>query len=120
MMKFLPVFIAISVGLFAGNASAEGNAASGEAKVAVCGACHGADGNSAIPSTPNLAGQGEKYLFKQLQDVVSGERVIPEMTGLLNAYSGQDLQDIAAYYASLKFKNRCFVLYRVPCTIRCG
>ncbi|MFY0088617.1 c-type cytochrome, partial [Acinetobacter baumannii] len=32
----------------------------------VCAACHGADGNSAIPANPKLAGQHPEYLYKQL------------------------------------------------------
>ena len=43
-----------------------GDADAGQAKVAVCSACHGADGNSATPSFPSLAGQHEKYIIKQL------------------------------------------------------
>ena len=66
---------------------------------AVCGACHGADGNSPAPF-PKLAGQGEKYLFKQLQDIRDGARPVPTMAGQVDNMSDQDLADIAAYYAS--------------------
>lgn len=79
-----------------------GDAEAGKAKVVVCGACHGADGNSAAPNFPKLAGQGEKYLLKQLHDVKSGKRQIVEMTGMLTNLSDQDLADIAAYFASQK------------------
>jgi len=81
-------------------AHAAGNAAAGEQKVAICAACHGPDGNSQLGSNPKLAGQGEKYLLKQLLDVQSGKREIALMTGLLNNMSEQDLEDIAAFYAS--------------------
>ncbi len=77
----------------------EGDAAAGKAQTTVCAACHGADGNSSAPF-PKLAGQGEKYLYKQLQDVRDGARVIPTMIGQLDGKSDQDLADIAAYYAS--------------------
>lgn len=79
---------------------AAGDADAGKAKVAVCGACHGADGNSAAPNFPKLAGQGEKYLLKQLNDIKNGDRAVLEMTGLLNGFNDQDLADISAYYAS--------------------
>ncbi len=79
---------------------AGGDAAAGQAKTAMCAGCHGADGNSPAPNFPKLAGQGEKYLTKQLQDIKSGARPVLEMTGMLNAYSDQDLEDIAAYFAS--------------------
>jgi cytochrome c553 len=81
-------------------ALAEGNADAGKTKTAMCGACHGADGNSAAGSFPKLAGLGEKYLDKQLQDIKSGARPVAEMTGMLGALSDQDIADIAAYYAS--------------------
>ncbi|MFK7975323.1 MAG: cytochrome c [Halioglobus sp.] len=76
----------------------EGDAAAGKSQIAVCSACHGADGNSAAPF-PKLAGQGEKYLYKQLRDVRDGARVIPTMVGQLDGKSDQDLADIAAFYA---------------------
>ena len=79
---------------------AGGDAAAGQAKTAMCAGCHGVDGNSPLPNFPKLAGQGEKYLNKQLNDIKSGARAIPEMTGMLNAFSDQDLADIAAYFGS--------------------
>ncbi len=80
-------------------AHAQGDAAAGEGKVAVCSACHGPDGNSSIAENPKLAGQNEAYTFKQLLDIRDGARIVIQMTGLLDGYSDQDLQDMAAYYA---------------------
>ena len=79
---------------------AAGDATVGKSKTAMCAGCHGADGNSAVPSFPKLAGQGEKYLIKQLKDVKHGRRKIASMTGILDSFSDQDLSDLAAYYAS--------------------
>ena len=84
----------------AGQVVAAGDPANGEAKTTVCAACHGQDGNSAAPANPKLAGQGEKYLFKQLKDIQTKKREVLLMTGLLDELSDADLQDIAAYYAS--------------------
>lgn len=84
----------------AGFSQAAGNAEAGQALTAVCSACHGADGNSAVATFPKLAGQGEAYLVKQLQDIKSGSRVVVEMTGMLTAMNDQQLEDIAAYYSS--------------------
>lgn len=81
-------------------AYAAGDAARGEALATTCAACHGADGNSPAPNFPKLAGLGERYLTKQLADIKSGVRVIPEMIGLLNNSSEQDLADMAAFYAA--------------------
>jgi cbb3-type cytochrome c oxidase subunit III len=79
-----------------------GDAAAGQAKTAVCGACHGPDGNSLAPNFPKLAGQGQRYLLKQLHEIKDGKRVVLEMTGLLTNLNEQDLADIAAYYANQK------------------
>ena len=47
-----------------------GDAAAGKAKAAMCAACHGANGVSAVPTYPNLAGQKAAYLAKQIKDFV--------------------------------------------------
>ena len=99
-MNKLLVSLVLSLGV-AGSAHAlQGDAAAGEGKVAICTACHGADGNSMMPNWPKLAGQGERYLLKQLMDIKSGARVVPEMTGMLDNLNEQDLADIAAHYSS--------------------
>ena len=79
-----------------------GDAAGGQAKTAVCGACHGPDGNSMAPNFPKLAGQGDRYLLKQLHEIKDGKRQVLEMTGLLTNLNDQDLADIAAFYSSQK------------------
>jgi cytochrome c553 len=98
-MNKLLVSLLLTLGI-TGMAHAAGDAAAGQGKVAVCGACHGADGNSMAPTFPKLAGQGERYLLKQLHDIKSGARAVIPMTGLLTNLSDQDLADIAAYFAS--------------------
>lgn len=97
-MKKLIVGLVMLAGI-SGMASAEGNAERGEPLTATCAGCHGADGNSAAASFPKLAGQGAPYLLKQLQDIKSGNRVVTQMTGLLDGLNDQQLEDIAAYYA---------------------
>lgn len=89
---------AIVAALISASVLAAGDGAAGKAKAAVCAACHGADGNSAAGAFPKLAGLGEKYLIKQMQDIRSGARSIAEMTGMLEGSSDQDIADIAAYY----------------------
>ncbi|MCY1390997.1 Cytochrome c4 [compost metagenome] len=100
-MTKIIVSLLLTLGI-TGMAHAAGDAAAGQAKAAVCGACHGPDGNSMAPNFPKLAGQGERYLNKQLHDIKSGKRTVLEMTGLLNNLSDQDLADISAYFASQK------------------
>ncbi len=77
-----------------------GSASAGKAKSAVCAACHGADGNSASPMYPKLAGQGAIYLEKQLHDFKSGARVNPIMQGMAAPLSDEDIEDLAAYFSS--------------------
>jgi cytochrome c553 len=84
-----------------GQAVAQGDAAAGADKIAICLACHGQDGNvSQLPNVPKIGGQSEKYLLKQMQDIKSGARAAPLMTGMLNTLDEQGLADVAAYYAS--------------------
>jgi len=106
-MNKLIVSLLLTVGISgiahaAGEPVKPGDATAGQAKAAVCGACHGPDGNSMAPNFPKLAGQGERYLNKQLHDIKSGKRTVLEMTGLLTNLSDQDLADIAAYFSSQK------------------
>ena len=100
-MKLKNLLVAFVSALFL---LAAGDPKSGESKVAVCSACHGADGNSVVGLWPSLAGQNEKYLLKQLRLVKSGDRVIDSMVGLLDNLDDSDLEDISAFYASKKNK----------------
>lgn len=99
-MKSLIGTSLVILGLAAGLPALAGDAAAGKALTTTCAACHGADGNSQAPNFPKLAGQGEKYLLKQLDDIKSGARTVPEMTGMLDSLSKVDLENIAAFYAS--------------------
>lgn len=103
-MNKLLISLLLTLGI-AGVANAAGDAAAGQGKTAVCAACHGADGNSAIPNFPKLAGQNETYLVKQMLDIKSGARPVVEMTGLLDNLSEQDVADIAAFFASKKVQG---------------
>jgi cbb3-type cytochrome c oxidase subunit III len=109
-MNKVLVSLLLTLGI-TGMAQAAGDAAAGQTKIALCGACHNADGNSAAPNFPKLAGQGERYLLKQMQDIKAGStpgapegvgRKVLEMTAMLDSFSEQDLADIAAYYSSQK------------------
>jgi len=93
-MKKVLLGMLISFGLVGG-----AKAADVAQLTAVCASCHGAEGNSLVGNFPNIAGQGEKYLLKQLNDIQSGRRMIPEMMGLLDAMSESDLAAIAGHYA---------------------
>ncbi|XOV81327.1 MAG: c-type cytochrome [Aestuariibacter sp.] len=84
-----------------------GDPEAGKAKSATCAACHGVDGNSAIPMNPIIAGQHEKYLVKQLKEFQLASKTGGEegrnnavMNGMSAALSEQDMLDLSAYFAS--------------------
>lgn len=85
-----------------GTAQAAGDAEAGKTKSAMCAACHGPDGNSAVPDFPKIAGQHADYIYKQLQDYKSGARQNATMNGMVAALSDQDMADLAAYFSSQK------------------
>lgn len=110
-MKKLCLGFLVAIGV-AGLVQAGGDAAAGKSKAAACVACHGEGGNSVAAAFPKLAGQNERYLLKQLQDIQCGYlsaeqqkaekctgRSVPTMAGQLDSFSDADLADIAAYYA---------------------
>ena len=73
----------------------------GEASyAAVCAACHGADGNSAIAVNPTLAQQHPEYLVKQLQEFKSGKRNNAVMKGFATMLTDEDMKNIAYWVAS--------------------
>ncbi len=79
-----------------------GDIEAGKAKSVVCAACHGANGISPSPIWPNLAGQKEAYLVKQIKAFKNGERKDPSMAPMVAALTDADIDNISAYYASLK------------------
>jgi cytochrome c553 len=83
-------------------ALAAGNAANGAAKAAVCGACHGPTGISVNPLWPNLAGQQELYMAKQIKAFRDGTRQEPTMQPFVMSLSDQDADDLAAHFSGLK------------------
>jgi len=77
-----------------------GDAQAGAKLVTACQACHGSDGKGLAPNYPNIGGQNEKYLFRQLQMIQDGSREAALMAGQLNGKTETDLRNMAAYYAS--------------------
>lgn len=103
--KFFVLAMMAVLSTVAQTGHAAGDPANGQSQAAPCAACHGADGATGLDRTyPNLAGQNEKYLLRQLQMIQDGSRAIPLMAGQLDGKSDQELADLAAYYASLPAK----------------
>jgi cytochrome c553 len=72
----------------------------------VCAACHGADGNSAVPVNPNLAGQGAEYISRQLQHFKAGIRVNPVMQGMVAALTPEEMVALGIYFSQQQPKVR--------------
>lgn len=105
MKGYLKVVSCFALVFFAACAFAQGNIEAGKAKTQTCVACHGPDGNSAVPNWPKIAGQYENYLEKQLKEFRQGEkgpRYEASMYAMVAALSDQDIADLSAFYASQK------------------
>lgn len=94
--------IIVAMFMLAGVAQAGDDAAAGKAKSATCAGCHGANGISINPVWPNLAGQKAAYIVKQLKAFKAGSRKDPMMDSTAKALSDADIENLAAYFSSLK------------------
>ena len=100
-MRTNALIAAFAMLVASGQAAAAGDAAAGESKAVVCVACHGVGGNSINPEWPKLSGQNARYLAKQILDLKAAKaRTNPLMAPMIANLNGQDIEDIAAYYAS--------------------
>ncbi len=72
---------------------------------AVCVACHGVDGNSAVAANPKLAQQHPEYLIKQLQEYKSGKRNNAVMKGFASTLSDEDMRGMAYFMTAKKAKT---------------
>lgn len=79
-----------------------GDPTAGKAKTRACIVCHAVDGRSERPDAPNLSGQVELYLTEQLRAYRSGKRRHAVMNVVAKELSDADIDDLAAWYASVK------------------
>ncbi|RKZ62065.1 MAG: cytochrome c [Gammaproteobacteria bacterium] len=100
--QILATASALILAVSANVAIAGGNAAAGKAKAATCNACHGVNGISAIPTYPNLAGQKEAYLVKQMKAFKDKSRKDPTMNAMAAPLSDTDMANLAAHYSGMK------------------
>jgi len=90
--------------LACGSARAEGNAEAGKTKASSCLGCHGIPGyDNVYPSfkVPKLGGQHSAYIVAALNAYKTGQRGHKTMVAQASSLSDQDMQDIAAYFASI-------------------
>lgn len=102
-MRLLVLVAGLMAAGLAGPAIAQttGDAAAGKAKAGLCSACHGPAGISVNPLWPNLAGQHQAYLAAQIRAYRDGEREEITMQPFVQDLTDQDVEDLAAWYASL-------------------
>ena len=96
-MKIFTIFAVLAFSLPA----LAGDIAAGKAKSMTCMACHGSAGISPNGIWPNLAGQKEAYLIKQIKAFRDGGRIDPMMAPMVNHLSDDDIENLAAYFSSL-------------------
>ncbi len=102
-MVLLTVLCGLQAGVsFAAEQPVAGSAEKGQAKAAPCVACHGVNGNSVNPEWPNLAGQHESYIKRQLTAFKNDQRQNPLMTPMAKPLSDEDVADLGAFFASQK------------------
>ncbi|PHS70828.1 MAG: cytochrome C [Cycloclasticus sp.] len=100
MKQLIKIVFAVSALLASASVIAGGNIDAGKEKSTACAACHGANGVSASPMFPTIAGQHADYMVVALQAYKTGERKNPIMQGTAAALSDEDIENLAAYYAS--------------------
>ena len=84
------------------------DAAAGAQKATPCFACHGPNGNSAVPQFPSLAGQTARYIYLQLRDFQEGRRTDAVMQPLAKPLTREDMLDVAAFFAAQKLQANAF------------
>ncbi len=74
----------------------------GQRAANACAVCHGPQGISQIPNAPHLAGQPALYVAEQLKNYRSGKRQNEVMAVIAKPLSDQEIDDLAAWYASIQ------------------
>jgi cytochrome c553 len=83
---------------------AAGDADAGKVKAYTCTGCHGIPGyNNVYPTfkVPKIGGQNYEYLVAALNAYKNEERDHPTMNSQAMSLEPADIEDIAAYFASL-------------------
>ena len=100
MKSFFIVLVSLLIS--ASGTAIAGDVEAGKANSALCASCHGPAGISSSPLWPNLAGQKEQYLVKQIKAFRDGTRTDAMMAPMVAALSDTDIDNLAAYFSSLK------------------
>jgi cytochrome c553 len=73
-------------------------------RVALCGACHGEDGNSRMDKLPSLAGQPAFFILDQLFLMREGVRKVDAMASFVKDLTDEELDGLSKHYAALPAK----------------
>lgn len=95
----------LALALFSTASFAAGDIEAGKAKAGMCAGCHGPDGKALAPNYPNLAGQNAPYIVSALKAYKAKERTGAQaemMYGMVAALTEEDMENLAAYFSSLK------------------
>jgi cytochrome c553 len=76
----------------------------GSERLAVCGGCHGGNGQSVIAGTPSLAAQPKVFIENQLVIMREGLRDVPAMKPFVAGLKDADISALATHYAALPAK----------------
>ena len=93
--------------LIATSSQAAGDAEKGKLTAFTCTGCHGIPGyNNANPiyHVPKVGGQSAEYIEAALKGYRSGERKHPTMSAQAESLSDEEIQNVAAYFASVEGK----------------
>jgi cytochrome c553 len=88
--------------IVSGSAEAADAQAGRRQKVIICQACHGFDGLSKNPESPNLAGQIESYLVKALNEYRNETRKNDTMNIVAKDLTDEEIANVAAFYAAIQ------------------
>jgi cytochrome c553 len=95
-------WVVVAALALAGGAASAADIEAGKRKAALCEACHGPEGNSVLPAIPSIAGQPAQFISNALFFFREGNRKDPQMTPIASTLSNADMNDVAAYFSSLK------------------
>lgn len=100
----IPATLLTLCAIFAPPALAEGNIDRGKTLAYTCLGCHGIEGyRNAYPSyrVPKLGGQKAAYIAAAIKGYGDGMRTHPTMSAHAGSLSDQDIDDVAAFIASI-------------------
>jgi len=97
-----PPVLGLAAALFCAASASEG--ASLAERIALCGSCHGEDGNSRMEKIPSLAGQPAFFILDQLFLMREGVRQVAAMSSFVKELTDEDLDGLSKHYAALPAK----------------